>query len=494
MKSVTDLEMKRIDKKTQENIPSFVLMESVGKKMANVIIDRYHFKKVLIIAGSGGNGGDSYVIARYLLENNKDVYVYQAKKITNLDTKKNYDLYKGKIVNDLEDLNYDIIIDGLLGIGFIGELSLDYINIIKKINDSKITVVSLDIPSGLNSLNGKMMPVSIKCELCIAVKYPKVGLFLNDGPDTFSKIEVIDCEIMSSKNTIDIFHKENFYGMFKKRLRNSNKSTYKRASLIAGSYKYPGASMISYNALLSLKMGIGYSYLYVPYELYELYLLKYPEIIVSPLSSKDNHIKFNKEQIDEIIKKSDSISIGMGMDISIDLYETIEYLLKNYDKTLIIDADGLNSISKYGVDILKNKKANVIITPHIKEASRLFNVSIKDILKDPIKYAKDFSNEYNLTVILKNNTTVIAQNNNIGINIYGNTGLAKGGSGDALTGILSGICAYMDGYDNYLKSALSCYILGYASILCNNYLEVETMTITDITKYISDVIKDLKQP
>ena len=181
-----------------------------------------------------------------------------------------------------------------------------------------------------------------------------------------------------------------FMGILPYRLRNTNKGNYGRSAILAGSYKYPGASYIAYEACAAFKMGVGYSYLYVPKEVYELYALRHPEVIVSCLSSLDGHIKYDEDILNSLLKM-DSISIGMGMDISYDLYHTIEYLLLNYDKTLIIDADALNTLAKYGIDILRNKKCRVILTPHLKEMERLSKISVSDIMKNPLEIAKNFS-------------------------------------------------------------------------------------------------------
>ena len=179
----------------------------------------------------------------------------------------------------------------------------------------------------------------------------------------------------------------------------------------------------------------------------------------------------------------------MGMTVSLDLYNTIKYLLLNYNKTLIIDADALNTLALYGLDILLNKKCNVIITPHIKEFSRLSKKSVSDILKNTLDYAYEFSNKYDCCIILKSASSVICYKDDISINITGNSGLAKSGSGDMLSGILTGISAYLD-ISLYDKARLGSYILGRACELCD--IPEESITTTDIVKKIPDVIKELK--
>ena len=162
-------------------------------------------------------------------------------------------------------------------------------------------------------------------------------------------MELVDIDIHDTDDLINIIELNDFKNIFPKRLRNTNKGSYGKASIIASSINYPGASKISYNALSAFKMGVGFANLFVPKSVYNIYAISNPEIIVNQLDEIDGHIKFNPIDFDLIIKRSDSISIGMGMTISYDLYQSIDYLLKNYDKRLLIDADGLNTISKYGM-------------------------------------------------------------------------------------------------------------------------------------------------
>jgi NAD(P)H-hydrate epimerase len=191
------------------------------------------------------------------------------------------------------------------------------------------------------------------------------------------------------------------------------------------------------------------------------------------------------------MKSSDAISIGMGMGVSEDLYKTLDYLIHNYSKTLIIDADALNTISKYGIDVLNNHKANIVLTPHPKEAERLSGIAVKDILDNPILFAKEFAKKYNLILLLKGASTTISNGDIIKISAFGNSGLAKGGSGDALSGILCGIMA-TNGY-SINNVALGSYILGMACVkACKNCSE-RSVTISAISMHIGEVLKEIEK-
>ncbi len=493
MEAVLGSLMQKLDKKTQDNIKSITLMETAGKKMADIILKYYSPKSVLLLCGSGGNSGDALVVGRILLEKGIKVKAFIKSEIKNTDAKVNLELFKGDIINNLDELSsYDLIVDGLFGIGLSRELSNEYIDIINKVNNSGIDIVSLDIPSGIDSNNGLSYGAYIKASLLITVEYPKVGLFLNDGIASYKRLEIINIGIMHTNDTINILSIEQFRGLYKERMRNTNKGSFGKSSIVAGSINYPGASLLSYNALISFKMGVGYQNLYVISSLYNMYALVHPEIITNKLSEEDGHIKYNEEELNDIMKHSDSISIGMGMKVSSDLYNSIKYLLMNYDKTLIIDADGLNSLSKYGVDILANKKCKVILTPHLKEFERLSGYSVNEIKNDSINIAIEFARKYDITLVLKSQTTIITDGNRLSINISGNSGLAKAGSGDSLVGILSGICGYFKENDIFINACLASYMLGRIAEKAKEKLTEEAMTISEAVSFIPDVIKELK--
>lgn len=491
MDAVSQEVMKKIDTYTCEHlIKSIDLMEAAGTSMAKEVLSRYYPKRVLLLVGSSGNGGDALVLGRKLIEEGTLVDAYLISDRLSMDTNTNKERFKGNIYYELPKLDYDLIIDGLIGFGLKSKLRENYIKVIDSVNQSNIKIVSLDIPTGIDATSGVSYGAFIKSDLCITIEYPKTGLFLNDGLDSYKKLSIISIGIIKTSDVIHIHEKEEFMGLLPHRLRNSNKGDYGRGAIVAGSYKYPGASYIAYQACTSFKMGVGYSYLYVPYEVYEVYALRHPEVITSSLPSVDGHIQYDRESLGSLLKM-DSISIGMGMDISYDLYQVIQYLLQNYDKTLIIDADGLNTIAKYGVDILKNKKCRVILTPHLKEMERLSKISVSDIMKNPLRAAKEFAHEYDVTLILKSASSIITNGHNISISAFGNSSLAKGGSGDMLSGILTGISAYLD-LEPYKIASLGCYILGRAAEYAVVDIEEECMSPLDIIQNINKVFKEIK--
>ena len=301
-------EIRRIDSLTCSRIGSYNMMENAGSKMADIIINKYNPKKVLLLLGRGGNAGDALVIGRILLNNNINVDAFCVSNIKNPDSLKNLELFKGNIIAEIDYDKYDLIIDGILGNNQEKKLDLDLIDLISNVNNSKIKIVSIDMPTGINTNNGISLGGFIKSDLTITVEYPKTGLFLNDGLDSYNELKIIKIGLDNPTDIIKISEEADFNSFLEHRNRNSNKGTYGKATIIAGSIDYSGASLISYNALNQFMMGVGYSSLYVPSSLYEIYILRNPEIIVRRLDDNNGYIKYNEDILDEIIKSSDSIS------------------------------------------------------------------------------------------------------------------------------------------------------------------------------------------
>lgn len=494
MEVILSSDMSNLDKYSQTITKSIDLMEEAGKNMASIIFDLYKDKKIVVVLGSGGNAGDGLVCARYLKNMGMNVSLFKTSEIKNNDSIINLNRNNCDFISNKADLNdCDVIIDAILGNGLKTPLKGNIASIIAYINSLNKKVVSLDIPSGISSYNGFSMGEYIKSNLCITVEYPKFGLYLNDGLNSYDELMVIKCGMQDPKELdLKLIHLDDISD-FKApiRLKNSNKGSYGKASIIAGSKDYSGASKISYTALESFMMGVGYQRLYVPQSLFDLYVLKYPEIIVGKLSDNNGYISYNEKELDDIIKSSDSIAIGMGMGISEELYKSLKYLLLNYNKRLIIDADALNTISKYGVEILNNHMCDIIITPHPKEFSRLINVEVDEILNEPIKYVSEFSKKYNVVVILKGATSIICDKDNITISNFGTTSLAKGGSGDALSGVICGAMAYLD-LNTFDVARFSEMFAGLASKEAESDFEPEALSISMICKYYSNVWKKFK--
>ncbi|MCR5349837.1 MAG: NAD(P)H-hydrate dehydratase, partial [Acholeplasmatales bacterium] len=253
--------------------------------------------------------------------------------------------------------------------------------------------------------------------------------------------------------------------------------------LIGGSLPYSGAIRLSDMGLIALKCGAGVSTIAIPDSICEYIIPNILESTVYPLSSLNGFIKFNKDEIDKLIKRYKVISIGMGIGNNDETSKLLEYILLNYDKKLIIDADGLNALSN-NVELLNKTKAKVVLTPHIKEFSRLIKKDINEILDNEIIYAKDFSLKYNCVLLLKGPTTIICDGFDVYLVNRGTSGMATAGSGDVLSGIITGLLGYIDNIS--LGVALASYINGLAGELAEKENNAITMTSKDTVNNIKN--------
>jgi NAD(P)H-hydrate epimerase len=475
-KILTNEQMRLSDRYTIDTlgIPDKVLVERAGKAVADEITSRFTNGSVLVCVGKGNNGADGTVIAELLSKKGflvSVVYVY------------NGDL-------DLFNNQYDIIVDCIFGTGLNREVTGVYKNAIEKINSQNSFVVSCDIPSGLNGDTGLVMGVSVKADITVAIQEYKLGHFLNDGPDFCGKIIKKDIGISISQNDYAKKLNDEFVKKyFPARKRNSHKGYFGKACIFGGSKRFSGSVLLSLNALSALKIGVGYSNLAIPNSLYSAYLGVVPECTFTPVKDCDGEVVFDKNSLDKILCY-DSIAMGMGIGVSENVYEILKYILLNYTGKLVIDADGLNTLSTYGVEILKQKKCSVVLTPHIGEFSRLIKTEKGLIMSDIIGLSKEFASRFGVVLLVKSATSVITDGKNVIINTTGSPCMAKGGSGDVLSGIIAGLLARLDNV--FETTAVGSYIFGRAGEIAEKEQNEYSVTATDIIGCLSKTINALK--
>lgn len=473
---LTTAQMRFADNYTIEKlgVDKNVLVEYAGTAVVEEIKKRFKGGRVLVCIGKGSNGLDGAVIARELAK-------IHGFTVASINVSNGF----FKIFNK----KFDIIVDCIFGTGLNRNVEGKYKEAIEKINSSSSYVIACDIPSGLNGDNGKVMGVAVKANLTVAIQEFKLGHFLNDG---------IDCcgELVSKDIGISVWEDDCVYRttsesvkkVFPKRNRNSHKGCYGKSVIIGGSKNYSGSVLLSKNALISLKLGTGYSTLVVPNCIFNSLIGVDPECILNYL--EDDGV-FLTPKLLELNKyfNADCIVIGMGVGVNRSIFEAINYILKNYKGRLIIDADGLNCLASFGVNILKEKKCEVVLTPHVAEFSRLSGYQKNEILENTIDKAKSFANEFGVTLVLKNSTTVITNGETVFINTTGTPGMAKAGSGDVLSGILCGILA---GKCETLEGCVGgCYLFGLSGEICEKEQNEFTITASDIIKALPKAINSL---
>ncbi len=470
---------------------SYDLMELAGMEASKLI--KRSYKKVLILCGTGNNAGDGYVIARELLKDNIDVTIYLIKEKFSDDSLYFYNQIKNKInliINENIDFNnYDLIIDSLLGTGFEGALREDYDNVIKKANLAKAYKIAIDINSGLSAKTGLASNAFIS-DLTIAIGYLKPGHILNMAKDYIKELKVVDINVKLLDKPYYLLNKIDIKPLFKKRLNYSHKGSYGYDVLMGGSLSYSGAIRLAEMANASVRSGAGVVKLAVPSVIAEAIIPNILDATIYPLSSNGNHLIFKEEEINELIKNTKSIGFGMGIGNNIETKKTLAYLLNNFKGNLIIDADGINALSEMDLNILNETKAKIILTPHLKEFSRLTKLSIEKINEDPISNAISFAKEYNLILLLKGTATVITDGNLVYLSNTGTPGMARGGSGDVLSGIITALTGFNN--DNLLlATAGASFINGVAGENATKNHSEFTMTASDTALEVSKVIEEI---
>jgi len=474
--------MRESDKEKIKTFGSKELMFEAGKKL----YESYDYKgKVGIVCGSGNNAGDGYVLASFL----PDAKVLRISRKTSDDAL----FFFNKITNEViyidesyDFSNYDIIVDCIFGTGFNREVDGPYKSIIENINKSKAFKISCDIPSGLNGNTG-LAKTCVKADLTVSIGFIKNGLLLNDGKNYIGKlinnnigIDLIgDCNyLIEAKDIKNIFNKRN---------ENSNKKTFGYTAIIGGSNEYSGAIKLSNLSYSALRSGCGIAKLYVPKSISDSIKPYMLESILVEVDDKDGHMIFDKNFME--LSNMDSICIGMGWGSSDNYKEILKYILDNYKCPIIIDADGLNTLSK-----MDNAKLgeNVVLTPHLKEFSRLINKDISDIKEHLIDYAYSYAKNNNCILLLKGPTTIVTNGSTTYLVNKGTVGMSTAGSGDVLSGILAGLLAYSK-EDLLLSVAAGAYINGLAGELGVEELNEISLMARDTIINIPKAIKIVKE-
>ncbi len=469
-------QMRAVDKYTIERlgVPESTLMERAGEAVAEEIEKRFRGGRLLFVCGKGNNGGDGMIAARLLRA--KHGFSVFTLKLASGETEK-------------LDKDYDVIVDCIFGTGLSREVSGETKEIIEKINAKKCFKISVDIPSGLNGSNGLAMGVAVKADMTISIQELKLGHFLNDGKDFCGRIVNRDIGIaVFEEEFARRLEQKDMAAFFPKRRENTHKGSYGRAAVAGGSRDYFGSVLLSASALAALKTGAGYGELCVPESLFPLYAGKVPELILRTFSDENGSIRFCEKDF-ESLASADSLAFGMGLGVSEEVYKAARWLLANFQGRLVLDADALNSLAAFGVNALKNAAADVVITPHVKEFSRLTGKDVKTVLADPVGAAKAFYETYGANVLLKSATSVLAGGKGVILNTTGCAGMAKGGSGDVLSGTIAGIAAR--GFSAFDAAAAGAYLCGRAGEIAakkqNEYAATPSDTVAALAEAENEI-------
>ena len=501
--------MQEIDRRAiEENkIPGILLMEHAAYQIFSYLLEEDEGKQIMIICGPGNNGGDGLALARQLtLWSKCEVKVLMAarpEKLTSdgyvyydICNQLQIDMMQLEEDNKEEFLNQidhaDVIVDALFGTGLKRPIVGIYEEIITRINQCSNKVVSIDIPSGVDGLTGKVQGIAVKADSTITFMAPKLGLYLYPAISYIGELRVVDIGIPKrlieeTKVTTYSIEREEMKALLPERPIRSNKGTFGKVLTIGGKLGMAGAITLTSKA--AYQVGCGTVTAMVPKGIMEIIQNKLTEVMA--IGAPDKEGRFSKlatSTLKEILHLYDVVAVGPGMGREKDHLDLIVEILVS-DKPCVIDADALYFIPEV-LDILKVRKAPTILTPHPGEMARLTGSSIQEILDNPLEYAINFAVKFNVITILKLEKTIIADTRgNVYINKYGNSGLAKGGSGDTLTGIITGLMAQnMDPID---AAKLGVYLQTRAADLASKVLSEYSLLASDTIQFLSKAILEL---
>lgn len=485
-----------------EPISSVDLMERAAEKCVSDFLDVHislnDIQNVKIFVGTGNNGGDGLVIARLLSQKNINISVYVVrfsnnesddfsfnfKKLKNIEHVKIHDIFNE---NQLPEItSYDLVIDSVFGSGLTRHPSGLAAEVIKHINQSYCEVISIDIPSGLFSdISSKdHQDVIIKADTTLSFLPMKLAFMFPENAPFFGDVELLDIQL--SEDFIEktsvvnyLVEKEDVYNHLQKRSTFSHKGTYGHGLLMTGRYGKFGSAVLSSGGCL--RSGIGLLTVHTASNGMVILQTAQPEAMLS-LDKNSNIIS----ELPDISNYS-AIGIGPGIGTEKETQNVVKQLIQNYSSPIVFDADAINILAE-NKTWLQFLPKGCIFTPHVKEFERLVGKSENEYERNQMQRA--FSEKFNCYTILKGHYTSIASpNGNCYFNTTGNPGMATGGSGDVLTGIITGLLA--QGYHPKLASIIGVYLHGLAGDLATDELGYNALLAGDIVKNIGKAFLEL---
>lgn len=497
-------EIKNIEKlAAQQGMPLSSLMEQAGTKIAEIateIIYKKKLKNICIICGTGNNGGDGLVAARLMSVMKCNVRVILADGDPKTDlAKMNFNLLPNKVevfsfyeraiecVSIIEES--DMIIDAVYGIGFRDGLNPQTGEIIRLCNENKKACkIAVDVPSGIVCDSGEIINDCFKADITVSFTALKPLHVLYPSMDCCGEIRVADVgipkNIMSvcsyTMKTTDCYIKNN---PLRERRMSAHKGSNGTLLSICGSYGMAGAAILSGGA--ALRTGVGLLKSAVPKSIYPIVASQLPESVFMPLDETENgtvSVSAFDRILSEIINKAGAVLIGCGLGQSDDITQLVSMLVENSTKPLVIDADGINALSM-NIDILRRATVPIILTPHPGEMARLTSTDIMAVQLHRYEMTKLLAQEYHVTVVLKGANTIIATpEGKVYVNRTGNNGMAKGGSGDVLAGIMASLLA--QGTDAEKAAVYAVYYHGLAGDRCAENYTRRSMLPSDLVDEI----------
>lgn len=481
---VTAEEMRELDRLTIEQfgVPGLTLMERAGEAIAEAIVKRFSGiarRGVLIVAGKGNNGGDGFVVARLLKKKRIPCEVALLARQDELspDATQNLRAFlklKGK-VSEIASGNFDrlsqrlskngLLVDAILGTGMKNEVRGLFAEAITLMNASGLPIVAIDIPSGLDSDKGTPLGVAIQAEMTVALGYPKLGEVIYPGLDYVGDVVVGDIGIDARAVAqvaprTELLERREVGWLVPRRAADSHKGSYGHLLVVAGSRGKTGAAVLACRA--AMRSGAGLVTLAASRSLNSIFASSLVEIMTEPLreNSREEMEPLSDDEWRMLLERKNALLFGPGIGVNDTTRNIVRWLLRNLDMPWVIDADGLNNLA-LELNRLRHAKRAPILTPHPGEMARLIGKDTAAVNADRVGIARSFAVEHRCHLVLKGARTLIASaDGKVFINPTGNPGMASGGMGDVLAGMITALLGQGLGAEDAMK--LGVYLHGFA--------------------------------
>ncbi len=507
MKVVISTDIRNIEKGLEEKygIPPIMLMENASWSLFNFL--KEHFsnlkdRKIAVLCGPGNNGGDALSLVRHFLNNGikPKIFTYLWDKNMSSLLKIQYKLLEKENIevvslrDNYQDLkDFDLIIDGIFGVGLNRNIEESLKNVFDFINSIKKLVIAVDVPSGINSDTGEVMGGVLKADITFTMFFPKLGFFNPTTIDYIGDLKIsnlgIPLDILEDfvSSRINLVEKEDLYKFLPVYSKNVHKTKKGKALIIGGSVRYTGAPILS--TMSALRVGTGMVYLAVPESIHMLYRSLYPEIIILSLRDKEGFVSSeNIENLCSMIKDLgiNAVGIGPGVGIYDETKHFVQEFLRRISIPVVVDADALS----YVRDILPDLNKRMILTPHFGEMARILGTSPEDVQKNRFKIGDEFVERYKVHLILKGPYSLtFTPEGETYINPFADSLLATAGSGDVLTGIITGFLA--QGLSEKEACLLGSYIHAYSVNLWRERKGSYGLIASDIIGLLPEIMEDL---
>lgn len=485
--------MQKADRFTIDSIgiPSMVLMERAALQVVNILeAQQLEIQNTLVVCGSGNNGGDGYAIARLLhLKGFPVTILFVGKEEKRSpENRRQAEIaahYAIPVINKLEKQEYSVIVDAMFGTGLKREIGGEYYTVLDRLNQMPGVKVAVDMPSGIHDATGTVMGIAFRADITVALAFEKRGLAFYPGCEYAGKVVVMDIGITEEAlpkepyRTVT-YDRKDLLEFFPKRKKNSHKGSYGKVLMIVGSKGMSGAAYLSAKAAYTVGAGLVQIYTHEENRIILQQLL--PEAIITTYET------FERAELERLLEWADVVGIGCGLGTNETAEQLVKHTLQMCETPCVVDADGLNLLSEH-MEWLKDS-SNLVLTPHMKEMGRLLGCSVAELAARRMEFLTAFVEQYQVTCVMKDARTLVGKRGeDVYVNLSGNHAMAKGGSGDVLSGVISGILAQQ--CENYEAACLGTYLHGLAGDAAREEKGSYSVLASDIIDGISYVLKEL---